>query len=108
MRYSKVLAWGVLAAGVMVAGAEAKAEEPYRESRDVRHDERDLRGDYARVNAMRYDIAARRARLDEDVRCGRFREAARERRVIEREEAALHAQYRDIRHDRADLYRDRW
>jgi hypothetical protein len=93
MRYSRLMAWSVLFAGVMVTGAQAKAE-----------DSRDLRHDYHRAAAMRNDISRDRARLYEAERCGRYAEAAAIRRDIARDEANLHAQYRDIRHDR----RDRW
>jgi hypothetical protein len=92
MRFSKMLAWAVLAAGVMVTSVQAKAEEWGAH--------RDLRNDYGRVNALRNDISADRLRLREDLRCGRLRAAAQERRDIARDEAVLHAQYRDIRHDR--------
>ena len=93
MRYTKLLAWAVMAVGVMVAGTQANAEEPYGRGRD-------LRGDYRNVNSLRNDIAMRRARLDEDLRCGRRSAAAEERRAIARDEAAINAQYRDIQHDR--------
>ncbi len=93
MRYTKVLGWALMLAGVMATGAQAKAE-----------DLRDLRHDYGRADAIRNDIGADRARLNEAVRCGRFGEAAALRRDIARDEAQLGAQVRDIRHDR----RDRW
>jgi hypothetical protein len=79
-----------MAAGVMLAGAQAKAEEPRW---DVRHD-------YARADSLRNDIAVHRGRLNEDLRCGRRGAAAEERRIIARDEAALNAQLRDVRHDR--------
>jgi hypothetical protein len=92
MRYSKMLAWVVMVAGVMVTGAQAKAEEW--------GEHRDLRNDYARANALRNEVASDRFRLNEAVRCGRPWEAAALRRDIARDEATLNAQYRDIRHDR--------
>jgi hypothetical protein len=88
MRYSKMLAWVVMAAGVMVTGAQAKAED------------RDLRGDYARVDHLRNDIAADRARLNEDLRCHRPWAAENDRRDLARDQAALNYQLRDVRHDR--------
>jgi hypothetical protein len=92
MRYTKMLAWAVMVAGVMVTGAQAKAEEW--------GEHRDLRNDYARTNALRNHLASDRYRADEAARCGRPWEAAELRHDIARDEAALHAQYRDIRHDR--------
>jgi hypothetical protein len=93
MRNSKWMAWAVVAAGVMVSGVQAKAEEP-------RWERRDLRNDYAHADALRADIAGDRARLNEDLRCGRYAAADRDRRDIARDEAALNSQLRDIRHDR--------
>ena len=72
----------------------------------MRHDYRDLSGDYARVNAMRADIARDRARLNEDIRCGREAAAARDAADLARDQRALEAQLRDIRHDQRDIYRD--
>jgi hypothetical protein len=95
MTYSKMLAWAVVAAGVMVTSVQAKAED-----RDWARG--DLHRDYARVNQLRNAIAAHRAELNEDLRCGRFAAAAEERRDIARDEARLNAQLRDIRHDRWD------
>jgi len=76
MRYSKLLAWTLLLAGVMVTGAQAKAEE----------------------RGGRYDIAADRYRLAEAIRCGHYGEAAAIRRDIARDEAALRY-HRDFRFD---------
>lgn len=84
MRFSKLLAWTVLAAGVVVTGAQAKADE-----RDARH-----------------DIAADRYRLAEAVRCGRFGEAAAIRRDIARDESAVYFRERERDRDH-DRYRDR-
>ena len=73
---------------------------------DLRHDYRDLSGDYARVNAIRADIARDRARLDENIRCGREAAAARDTADLAGDQRALDAQLRDIRHDQRDIYRD--
>jgi hypothetical protein len=73
---------------------------------DLRRDYRDLSGDYARVNAMRADIARDRVRLNEDIRCSREAAAAREAADLARDQRALEAQLRDIRHDQRDIYRD--
>jgi hypothetical protein len=70
---------------------------------DLRHDYRDLSGDYARVNAMRADIARDRTRLNEDIRCGREAAAARDATDLARDQRALEAQLRDIRHDQREF-----
>jgi hypothetical protein len=54
---------------------------------------------------MRADIARDRARLNEDIRCGRDRAAARDAADPARDQRALDAQLRDIRRDRRDYYR---
>ena len=114
MRYRKVLAnFGVLA-GLAVAAAGTLSARDWDESwrgrdyqrQDLRHDYRDLSGDFARVNAMRADIARDRARLNEDIRCGRQAAAARDAADLARDQRALKAQLRDIRHDQRDIYRD--
>ena len=73
---------------------------------DLRHDYRDLRGDYARVSAMRADIARDRARLNEV-----FVVAAKLRQqktppIWRATNAHSKAQLRDIRHDQRDIDRD--
>ena len=114
MRYRKVLAsFGVLA-GLAVGAAGTLSARDWDDSwhgrdyqrQDLRHDYRDLSGDYARVNAMRPDIARDRARLNEDIRCGREAAAARDAADPARGQRALEAQLRDIRHNQNDIYRD--
>lgn len=78
MRYTKLLTWTLLLAGVMVTGAQAKADE----------------------RGARNDIAADRYRLAEAIRCGHYRDAEAIRRDIARDEAALRFRDRDFRHDR--------
>jgi len=63
---------------------------------------RDLRQDYARVDRLRDNIARDRARMNEDIRCGRRAAAAADSRDLARDQRALDSQYRDIRHDRYD------
>jgi hypothetical protein len=63
--------------------------------------------DYARVNRLRDDIARDRARLNEDIRCGRSAAAAEDARDLARDQRALNGRYRDIQRDRVDTYRDR-
>jgi len=123
MRYRKALAhFGVLAVlSVGAAGTlsardwddswrsrdtrERKTPRDYQRQ-DLRHDYRDLGSDYTRVNAMRADIVRDRARLNEDIRCGREAAAARDAADLARDQRALEAQLRDIRHDQRDIYRD--
>jgi hypothetical protein len=107
MRYKKVFAWFALAMGMALPGASVlSAEDFYRDRRDLRYDRQDLRHDYSQLNSLRSDIARDRWRLNEDIRCGRDRAAAQDARDLARDQRALDAQIRDIRHDRADIYRD--
>ena len=94
MRYSKLLVWSILLAGIGITSAQAKAAD-FGDRRDVRHD-------YARATALRNHIASDRARLREALRHGHYREAEVLRRDIARDEATLNAQYRDVRQDRRD------
>jgi len=107
MRYSGLLSLAVVAAGVVVSGSVAKAEDPYWDRRDQRHDRQDLRRDYARVDDLRADMARDQWRLNEDLRCGRLRAAEREARDMARDQRTLNAKRRDIRRDRSDMYWDR-
>ena len=94
MRYNKLFAWCALAVGMALPGASVLSAQDWRD--------RDLRHDWVRVNRMRDDIARDRARLNEDIRCGRSAAAAADARDLARDQRALEAQYRDIRHDRRD------
>jgi len=85
MTHTKLFALAALAAGMAFPAA----------ARDIDHD-------YARVDRMRSDIARDRARLNEDIRCGRTAAASRDAADLARDQRALDAQYRDIRHDRRD------
>jgi hypothetical protein len=104
MRNRKWLAGLALVAGM--AGAPAlSAAEPYwqngRDSRnDYRSDYRDLARDYSRIDRLRADIARDRARLDEDIRCGRTREARRDAEDLARDQRMLNAMRREVRYDR--------
>jgi hypothetical protein len=100
MKRFKFFAMATLALGI-AAPATLSAQD----WRDVRHDD-------ARVDNMRDDMARDQARLNEDLRCGRYEAAARDRRDLARDRAALTAQERDIRHDRYEgrysSYRRDW
>lgn len=111
MRYTKLFAWFTLAVG-MAGASVLSAEEPYWDRRDrdvhydrqdLRRDYRDLRNDYFQLNDLRGDIARDRARLDEDIRCGRDQAAAQDARDLARDQRALSALTRDMQHDRADM-----
>ena len=96
MTHTKLFA-GLLLAAVMALPATAQ-------DWGYRHEQyRDLRRDYARVERLRADIARDRARLDEDIRCGRSRAASRDAADLARDQRALEAQLRDIHHDRREL-----
>jgi hypothetical protein len=95
MRYTKYFAGFALAAGMLTAGASSLSAQEWR----------NVRRDYRRIDAMRNDIARDRARLNEDIRCGRQAAAARDAADLARDQRALNAQERDIRHDQ---YRNSW
>ena len=60
---------------------------------------RDRDFDYSRVERLRADVARDRARLDEDLRCGRRRAAAADARDLARDRRTLEALERDGRRD---------
>jgi len=92
MRFTKYFAGLALAAGMLTIGATGLSAQQWRS--------RDIDRDYARVARMRNDIARDQARLNEDIRCGRSAAAARDAADLARDQRALAAQTRDIRHDR--------
>jgi hypothetical protein len=75
---------------------------------------RHVDNDYARIEHMLNDIARDRARLDEDIRCGREEAAARDAADLARDQRALNAQRRDVHndirrgYDRDAYYRNSW
>jgi hypothetical protein len=113
MRYSKWFMWCALAAGMAAPGARALSaadrDDWYaqRNRPDLRADYRDMRHDHTRVDRMSADIARDRARLNEDIRCGRSDAAAEDARDLARDQQALNAQLHDIQRDRSDVYYDR-
>jgi hypothetical protein len=108
MRYSKWFIWLALAAAVALPGASTlSAQDRYWDHRDLRSDYRDLAHDYGNVNRLRTDIGRDQWRLNEALRCGRNWEAAQIARDIDRDRWRLNSQYRDIRRDQYDTYRDR-
>ena len=104
MRYMKMFVWTALTVGM--AALPAMAQDGYWQRRDIHNDRRDLRNDYARVDAMRADIARDRARMNEHIRCGNDRAAAADAADLARDQRALDAQVRDIQRDRRDIHND--
>jgi hypothetical protein len=90
MKYAKFFGLLALAAGMASAA-----------------DWRDVRNDYGRIDRMQADIARDRARMNEDIRCGRQGAAARDAADLARDQRALDAQYRDVRHDYRERDHDR-
>jgi hypothetical protein len=114
MRYSKLTAWALAAAGLVLSGTAAKAENPYWEARDIYHDRqdlrrdnRDLRHDYVQRENLRDDIAYDQWRLNQAIRSGNDRAAAAQAADLARDQRHLKNLQRDIRHDQADRYWDR-
>ena len=108
MRYAKHFSVLALGLGMALSGASNLSAQ---ELRDRYFDRQDLHHDYNRVDRMRADIARDRARLNEDIRRGRQAAASRDAADLARDQRALDAQLRDIRHDQRDLRNDyfrRW
>lgn len=104
----------ILAAGTILSGAPAFAQECHRQvsadiyhdQRDVRYDQRDLRYDNERIARMRADIERDRFRLNQDIRYGRERAAAMDAQDLARDQRLLDGAAHDVRADRRDLYYD--
>ena len=89
MRFHKYFAGLALTVGMLIPGAATLSAQDWR----------DVNRDSYRADRRQADIAADRARLNEDIRCGRTAAAARDARDLARDQKALQAQMRDIRHD---------
>jgi hypothetical protein len=76
MRYTKRLAWLALAVGMAFPGAAALSAQ-----------------DWHGAARLRADMAADRAGLREDIRCGRTRAAAHEARDLARDRRELDRDY---------------
>jgi hypothetical protein len=101
----------MLAAGMALAGASALPAADWRDTyrgTDVRSDYRDIRRDEVAIDRLREVVAADRARLDEDYRCGRRWAVGRDSAALNRDQRTLEARMRDIRSDRNDLRHDRF
>jgi hypothetical protein len=101
MKYTKYFAGFALAVGLLAAGTRTASAQEYGRT----YQRQDLRRDYRRVDAMRNDIARDRARLNEDIRCGRQAAAARDAADLARDQRAIRYQERDIRHDQYNSWR---
>jgi hypothetical protein len=98
MKYAKYLTGFALAVGLLAAGTTTASAQDWRGRFDARQDFRqDMRQDNRRIAEMREHIARDRARLNEDMRRGRQRAAARDAADLARDERALHAMMRDAR-----------
>ncbi len=83
-----------------------RAADAWHDRADLRGDYRDMRGDYWRRNRLLADIEHDRWQLNEAIRCGNDRAAGRFAADLARDQRALAALDRDIRHDRRDAWRD--
>jgi hypothetical protein len=99
MRYTKWFAGLALAIGMGFAGAPAlSAAQPYGYRQEVR-------SDYSRIARLRDEIAADRARLNDDIRHGRQWAVRRDREELQRDQHALDALLRNNnRYDRDTAY----
>src|SRR6516165_9819889 len=105
MCYAKSFAAFALAAGMLAAYTSTASAQEWR---DRYYQRQDLRSDYHRLDAMRDHIARDRARLDEDIRCGRQDAAAREAADLARDQRALQYQTRDTRNDQYGYRYNSW
>ncbi|GEM_PF-3232454 len=113
MRGIHLAAW-IFAAGSAIlpltaAQAQYRYQEwpgPYYERQDLRGDYRDLRHNYAEVDRLRADIARDQYRLEMARRAGDHWAAKQILRDLHRDQHALNALLKDIRHDRRDIRRD--
>jgi len=106
MKLTKLLTSMAVFGGIAFMGATSASAQDWR---DVYHDRNDIRQDSYHVNAMEQHIAADRARMNEDIRCGRSEAAARDAADLARDQRSLQASRRDLRYDGRDLrtdYRD--
>ena len=103
MRYTKYFAGFALAVGLLAAGTPTASAQDYY-GRERYYARQDMRYDYRRIAEMREHIARDRARLNEDIRCGRQSAAARDAADLARDQRALEFMVRDVRHDRYNYY----
>jgi hypothetical protein len=102
MKYAKYFAGFALAVGLLAAGTPTASAQDWRRRDYARQD---FRYDYSRMDAMRSHIARDRARLNEDIRCGRQAAAARDAADLARDERGMRYRERDFRNDRYNRWR---
>jgi hypothetical protein len=103
MRYSKMLVWCALAMaipGASVLSAAGWNGRDYARVDRVRDDRVGV--DRGRDGRMQDDIARDRARLNEDIRCGRSDQAAADARDLARDERGFNAPDRGMERTRRD------
>ena len=100
MRYTKLFAWLALAGGMAFMGATSAKAQDWR---DLFRNGHNVHQDYSRVSALERQVAADRARLNEDIRCGRTAAARRDSADLARDQRLLEAARRDVRHNPRDL-----
>ena len=99
MRKFRVIAMVLTLGTALMSGGSMLAGDRYTDRQDIRRDD-------AAISRLRANIARDRRRLDEDIRTGRRREAARDADDLARDERMLNARLHDIRLDRNDYWRD--
>ena len=98
MRYGKKIGQLVIAAGLACGGAATLSAADWNVHQDIRHDQ-------TKVNALRGDIARDQARLNEDLHFRRMAAVAHDRNDLARDQRALKALQRDMRHDVRNSWR---
>ena len=83
----------------LMSGGSMMAGDRYSDRQDIRRDD-------AAISRLRANIVRDRCRLNEDIRAGRRREAARDAEDLARDERMLNARLHDVHHDRNDYWRD--
>ena len=99
MRKFRVITMVLTLGTALMCGGSMLAGDRYSDRQDIRRDD-------AAIGRLRFEIARDRRRLDEDIRAGRRREAARDADILARDERMLNARLHDVRHDRNDYWRD--
>jgi len=100
MRYLKTFGFiAMAAAGLALSCTTAKAQDPYWQQRDLRHD-------YARADRLRNDIARDQWQRDRALAEGRYGKASHIERDIAHDQRKLDRQYRDIHRDQRNLRYD--
>jgi hypothetical protein len=105
MKISRFVIGLGLALGTMVPAASTLSAA--ERSNVIRGDYRDLSYDHRNIDRLRDQINRDQARLNQDMRRGRWSDVRFDRQRLARDQAALRDAMRDVRHDRADAFYDR-